>query len=381
MVPPGPPASEASAAQADRAFVARAARIGITGLVAVAALLALFFVLRAALTPLAAAFLIAYLVDPVIDRFERLGIGRRMSILLVLAPLGVGVLAFLLFVIPSIAREGAELAQRLPGYLERVVTEFVPALEARLGIQLPHTLDEVLGDLRGGEAQILTRLGEFLKSSLATVTGTVSALVGLFVIPVLAYYMLVEFDALLARAEAWIPPRYRAYVRDKAQVADRLISGFVRGQLLVAAVLGLLYALGFGVIGIDLAIGVGLLAGVCALVPYLGSVVAVLSSSVLCILEFGFDGHLLAVFGWYVAVQSFEGFVLTPRVMSGSVGLHPALVIVALLIGGDLFGFLGLLIAVPLAAVLKVFAAELLGAYRRSALFGGAEPPDPEPSA
>jgi predicted PurR-regulated permease PerM len=379
MPPPGPPSASRddvqSATQADRAFVARAARIGIVSAVTAAALLAAFFVLRAALTPLAAAFLLAYLVDPLIDRVEALGIGRRTAILLVLAPLGLLLLGFLLFVIPGLAREAAELAQRMPGYLERIVTQGVPAIEARLGIELPHTLQDVLGELRGSEAKLLTRFGELLRTSLVTVTGTVTALVGLLVIPVLAYYMLAEFDSLLASAESSIPPRYREYVRDKVRVADRLISGFVRGQLLVAAVLGALYAAGFAVIGVDLALGVGLLAGVCALVPYLGSAVAVLTSSTLCVLEFGLDWHLGAVLGWYVAVQTFEGFVLTPRVMSGSVGLHPALVIVALLIGGDLFGFLGLLIAVPVAAVLKVFVRELLDAYRHSGIFEEPAPP------
>jgi predicted PurR-regulated permease PerM len=120
-----------------------------------------------------------------------------------------------------------------------------------------------------------------------------------------------------------------------------------------------------------------LLAGVMALVPYLGTVVAVLLSGLLCVLEFGFDWHLLAVLGWYVVVQNFEGFVLTPYIVGGSVGLHPAAVIVALLIGGDLFGFLGLLIAVPAAAVVKVFIDELLDVYRRSSLLRGAEPPGP----
>jgi len=371
MGPSRPPTSESAEASAtqDRAFVTRAARIGIIGAIGAAAVFALLYVLKAALTPLAAAFLIAYLVDPLIDRLEALGLGRRLAILLVLAPLGVLFFGFLLLVVPNLAREVAELAQRLPGYLERLATDLLPALESRLGLELPDTLGAVMGQLRGLEGELLTQLGNLLKTSVATLTGTVSALVGLVVIPVLAYYLLVKFDDLLELAEAWIPPRYRDYVRNKARVTDRLISGFVRGQLLVAAVLGVLYAVGFLVIGIDLAIGVGLLAGVCALVPYLGSVVAVLTSSVLCVLEFGVDGHLLAVLGWYVTVQVFEGYVLTPRVMSGSVGLHPALVIVALLIGGDLFGFLGLLIAVPLAAVLKVFVAELLERYRHSSLF------------
>ena len=170
------------------------------------------------------------------------------------------------------------------------------------------------------------------------------------------------------------------YVFEKVRTVDRLVSGFLRGQLLVAATLGVLYAIGFGVIGIDLAIGVGLLAGALALVPYLGNVVAVAAASALCVLEFGIDWHLAAVLGWYAFCQNLEGFVLTPRIVGGSVGLHPALVIVALLIGGDLFGFLGLLIAVPAAAVVKVFVAELLELYSGSQLFGdetaaGGEPP------
>jgi predicted PurR-regulated permease PerM len=198
--------------------------------------------------------------------------------------------------------------------------------------------------------------------------------VGLLVIPILAYYLLVEFDRLVHRVGQWVPHRQRAYVIEKARNTDRLISGFLRGQLLVAGILGVLYAVGFGAIGIDLAIGVGLLAGVMALVPYLGNVVAVSVASLLCVLEFGFDWHLLAVLGWYAAVQNLEGFVLTPRIVGGSVGLHPAAVIVALLIGADLFGFLGLLIAVPVAAVVKVFVDELLEAYRSSALLQGNAP-------
>lgn len=371
----------ASAAQADRDFVARSARWGIVGLAIAAALFALLYVLKAALTPLAAAFVIAYLLDPLIDRLERLGVRRRLGILLVLGLAGVAVFVVLVLGIPRLVRELSALAERMPGYLERLVTVVVPELEARLGVELPGTLEELLGGLRGLELSALGAFRDLLLGTLSTLTGTLGMLVGLLVIPILAYYLLVEFDQVLRRVGEWIPRRQRAYVIEKARTADRLISGFLRGQLLVAAILGTLYAVGFGAIGIDLAIGVGLLAGVMALVPYLGNVVAVGLSGVLCVLEFGFDWHLLAVLGWYAVVQNLEGFVLTPRIVGGSVGLHPAAVIVALLIGGDLFGFLGLLIAVPAAAVVKVFIDELLEAYRRSSLLEGTEPapagPDP----
>jgi predicted PurR-regulated permease PerM len=359
--------------ESDRDFVARAARWAIVAGVTVAVGLALLWVLKAALTPLATAFVIAYLLDPVIDRFERHRVRRSIAIFALLALLGGGLAVFGLFVVPRLQREVGALAERMPGYLEQLTTIVIPQIEQRFGVHLPHTFADLIARVRSGEIPLpLEALRKLLADALGYVTGTVSALIGVLVIPILAYYGLVEFDHLVARAAEWIPPRHRPYVTEKARTVDRLVSGFLRGQLLVAATLGLLYAVGFSLIGIDLAVGVGLLAGALALVPYLGSAVALGSASILSVLKFGIDGHLFAVFLWYALCQSLEGFVLTPRIVGQSVGLHPAVVIVALLIGGDLFGFLGLLIAVPGAAVVKVFVAEALDAYRRSSLF--AEP-------
>jgi len=378
MADPLPPPPDDAQAARDREFIVRAARWAIVAALVAGALGAVLWVLKAALTPLAAAFVIAYLLDPLIDRFEARRVRRPLAIFLLLALVGGGVLGFLLFVIPRLVREISALAEQMPGYLERFVTEVVPAIERRAGVDLPKTLEAVLGELRGAELTVLGTLRDLLTGTVATLSGTVGVVIGLLVIPILAYYLLVQFDEIVARLGQQVPPRHRAYVFAKVRTADRLVSGFLRGQLLVAACLGLLYAVGFSVIGIDLAIGVGLLAGAMALVPYLGNVVALGTATVLCVLKFGFDGHLLAVLGWYLVVQNLEGFVLTPRIVGSSVGLHPAAVIVALLIGGDLFGFLGLLIAVPAAAVVKVFADEALLAYRRSSLFG--EEPEPSPA-
>jgi predicted PurR-regulated permease PerM len=363
---------------ADRDFLARTARRVVIGGVVLAIVLLLLRVLDAALTPLAAAFVIAYLLDPLIDRFEARRVGRSVAIFVLLAVCGALVGVTLLVVIPKLSREIAGLAERMPGYLERLTTVVIPQIEARVGVELPHTIEDVIARVRAGEIPLpLDALRAALARALGAVFGTLTSLVGLLVIPILAYYLLVEFDTIVARMALWVPPRQRGYVVEKARTADRLISGFLRGQLLVAASLGVLYAVGFTVIGVDLAIGVGLLAGALALVPYLGNVVAVGTASALVILEFGIDWHLGAVIGWYVVVQLLEGFVLTPRIVGQSVGLHPAVVIVALLIGGDLFGFLGLLVAVPGAAVVKVFVDELFALYRNSSLFEEDEPPTP----
>ena len=285
----------------------RAARTAIVAAVALGVVGTLLWVLKAALTPLAAAFAIAYLLDPLIDRFEARRLRHSLAIFLLLGLVDGGVLGFLLFVIPRLVAELAALADRLPQYLERLVTEGVPALEERFGVALPKTLDALLGELRGVELTVLGALRDLLAGTVSISTGTVGVVVALLVIPILAYYPLVQFDAIVGRLGAVVPPRHRAYVFEKVRTADRLISGVLRGELRVAACLGVLHAVGFGVIGIDLAVGVG---------------------------------------------------------------LHPAAVIVALLIGGDLFGFLGVLIAVPAAAIVKVFADEALAAYRSSSLFG-----------
>jgi predicted PurR-regulated permease PerM len=368
--------------ESDRDFVARAARRAIVVAVAAALLFALFFVMKGALTPLAAAFVIAYLLDPIIDRFQARGVRRGIAIFLLLALVGGALLGGILFVLPRLQREVSALAERMPVYLDHLVTVALPSVEQRLGLELPHTFEDLIGSVRSGEIPLpLEALRKLLTSAIATLTGSLGALVGLLVIPILAYYLLVEFDTIVAGIGRWVPPRLRGYVFDKARTVDRLVSGFLRGQLLVAATLGALYALGFGVIGIDLALGVGIVAGILALVPYLGGAVALTTATVLCILKFGFDWHLGAVVGWYAVCQTLEGFVLTPRIVGQSVGLHPAVVIVALLIGGDLFGFLGLLIAVPGAAVVKVFVDELGVVYRHSPLFDDSPPVEPEPPA
>jgi predicted PurR-regulated permease PerM len=359
----------------DRQFIEHSLRLAIVAGACVGALLALLWLLKAALTPLIAAAVIAYLFDPIVDRFEARRMRRGLAILILILVMGVGVVGFLAFVLPRLIAEIATLAAELPVYVQRVLETWIPRFQEATGVAVPRTVEEALERVRGGEIRLpLDAAREVLQRLLGFLTGTVTGVIGLLVVPVLAYYLLVEFDSLKRRVLALVPPRHRAEVVEKARTVDALVSGFLRGQLTVAFALGVLYAVGFQMIGIDLAIGVGLLSGVMALVPYLGNVVALGSASVLCLLEFGVDLHLLLVVGWYALVQTLEGFVLTPRIVGGSVGLHPAVVIVAVLIGADLLGFVGMLVAVPAAAVVKVFAEDALEAWRQSELFAGDDP-------
>jgi len=359
----------------DRVFIQRAIRLAIIVLATVGAVLALLWLLAGALTPLAAAFVIAYLFDPLIDRFEKRRIGRRAAIFLLLGIAGIGLFAFAFFVLPRMQHEIVTLSASLPGYLDRALDRAAPRVQSWFGYTLPRSLEEGIASLNSGSLQlVLDGARGMLERSLSVVTGTVGTLVGLLVIPVIAYYLLAEFDEIKRAILGLVPRAYQSRVAEKAAVVDALLSGFIRGQLLVCLLLGLLYGAGFAAIGVDLAIGIGFAAGLLAIIPYVGGAFALSSASLLCVLEYGVDVHLAFVVGWYLVVQSLEGFVLTPRIVGKSVGMHPVTVIVALLIGGDLLGFLGLLVAVPLAAVVQVFLRDGLEAYRRSPLYAGPEP-------
>jgi predicted PurR-regulated permease PerM len=360
----------------DREFITRAIRWGIILAVAVALIVALLWLLKSALTPLACAFALAYFLDPLIDRFEARGIPRPIAIffLVVVSVIVAFIAAFLL--IPKLSQEIASLGERLPIYLDDALVSIVPRIETWFGISLPNSIREALDTLRSGGVSIpFATLGRMVEGTAASITGTLGALVGLIVIPFIAYYALAEFDNLRNGLMKLVPVPYQDSVATKLTTINELIAGFIRGQLIVCALLGALYAIGFSIIGIDLALMIGLLSALLAIIPYVGGAVALAAAAGMCLLQYGVDQHLALVVGWYALVQTLEGVVLTPRIVGHTVGIHPVTVIVGLLIWGDLLGFLGLLVAVPITAVVQVFVKDLLGAYWNSPLYAvGIEP-------
>ena len=354
----------------DRAFIERSVRLAIIAATVIGAVLGALWLLKGALTPLALALVVAYLFDPLIDRFEERGISRGAAIFGLLLVVGAALFGVAFVLIPAMQRDVAALSERLPGYLERGVSALGPRLETEFGFRLPRSIHDAIEGLRSGELQVpLDAVRGLLERVLRGITGTVGALVSLLIVPVLSYYLLVEFDRIRLGVLDLVPRAYQPTVAAEAVRVDALISGFIRGQLTVGLVLAALYTTGFAVIGIDLAIVIGVAAGLLAIIPYVGGAFALLSSSAIALIQFGFGAELALVFGWYLVVQALESFVLTPRIVGKSLGMHPVTVIVALMIGGDLLGFLGLLIAVPLAAVVQVFAQDLVARYRESPFY------------
>lgn len=358
-------------ASADRAFIARATRIAIITVAILVSLFAVLYVLKGALTPLAVAFAIAYFIDPIVVRLKSWGVPRSVGVLVPLLGAVSLLVLFALVVVPAIVSQFGELAENLPRYWAAALAWLIPQVES-FGVSVPDTWTEAFHEVRSRFD--LSRLGGLATTLLGRIAGGIGSVLGLVVIPVITFYMLAEFPAVKAGMVTMIPPRYREDVLARWRKVDALLAGFVRGQLTVCLLLGVLYAVGFWLLDVPMAMLIGLVAGLVAFIPYVGSATALVLAALLCLFEHGLGLRLIGVGVWYAVVQNLEGFVLTPRIVGGSIGMHPMTVIVALLIGGNLLGFLGLIVAVPAAAIVQVFVREAVDYYRESELYTGDGP-------
>jgi len=336
----------------------------------------LLYLLAPILTPFLVSALLAYVWDPVIDRLEAWRLPRSAGIALVYLLLVVLLLGILLVLAPMLQAQVQAFLGKLPAYLAWLNDTVLPWLGRH--VLTPEAVAGASLDLQGVAERLLGQwrdVGGLLGQVTAAVTrsGVTVALwiANLILVPVVTFYLLRDWDDIVARVHALLPRRVQGTAAQLARETDRVLSHFFRGQLLVMLVLGTVYSLGLWWVGLDLALPIGLLAGLVSFVPYLGVIVGVLSAALAAALQFQ---HLLPVL-WVGAVfaagQVLEGWFLTPRLVGSRVGLHPVAVIFAVMAGGQLFGFFGVLLAIPAAAAVMVWLRHLHGRYRASGLYHG----------
>jgi predicted PurR-regulated permease PerM len=332
----------------------------------------LLYVARSILTPLFLAFAIAYMLDPVIDRFEAVKIPRPAGIAIVLLGLLGAVSAFVALVLPVVASDVATVASELPGKISALIASAEPWLTAH-GVHVPHTTTEWMERLGANAndfaSSMLAPAGGILSAVVSGGFSVVGSVVAALIVPVLSIYLLNDFDRITAAIRGHLPRRYRRIVTEYAQEIDAALSHFLRGQLTVMGIMAVLYGTAYSILGVRLALPIGLIAGTLSFIPYLGSAFA-LTSGLLMSLLGGFNPtQLFSVVVAYAIVQTLEGFVIAPRVMGKTVGLPEMWVLIALFVGGEIFGFLGVLLAVPMAAVIKIFLARAVDIYHESDLY------------
>jgi predicted PurR-regulated permease PerM len=313
---------------------------------------ALLYVLAPVLTPFLIAALLAYIFNPLVTRLEGWHVPRTLSVLCLFVVLG-GVFTLLgLWLVPRLQQEVGAFAGKLPDYLDAVQHRFLPWLQSLLGEPV------VQPDLASLKEKVLEHWREVSSAAggvLATLTRSgmrVAAwLVNLVLVPVVAFYLLRDWNRIVENVRALVPGRLRPRVGQLARETDEVLGAFLRGQLSVMLALGIIYSTGLWLIGLDLALPIGLVSGLVSFVPYLGFIVGLVSASIAALFQFQ-DVWMVA---WVAAAfgvgQLLDGTLLTPNLVGDRIGLHPVAVIFAVLAGGQLFGFFGVLLALPTAAV------------------------------
>ncbi|MEO6138847.1 MAG: AI-2E family transporter [Luteimonas sp.] len=325
------------------------------------------------LTPFVLAALLGWLGDPLVDRIERAGYSRNIGVIVVFAGMTLMVLLALLLLVPLLQRQVVTLVDSLPRYRDWFVGVALPWLEHKTGLQLIDWLDpqRLIAVLRthweqaGGAAA--TVLGYLSRSGFALL----GWLANIVLLPVLTFFFLRDWDHIVERLAALVPRDHTETVAQLALASSEVLGGFLRGQLLVMLILGVLYGAGLWAVGLDLGILIGVIAGVLTFVPYLGPAAVILLGGTAALIQFGDWQHVLGVALVFAAGQVIESAWLTPKLVGGRIGLHPVAVIFAVLAGGQLFGFLGMLLALPVAAIANVLLGYAHGRYTHSRLYAG----------
>jgi len=345
-------------------------------------LAAAIWLLAPILTPFVIAALLGWLGDPLVDRLERSGRSRGTSVTLVFVLITVALAIALLVLVPMLWDQVMHLIDSLPRIAAWVTGAAVPWLEARFRISIAPYVDAnyLLTLLQGhwkeagGIAAII--LGHLAGSGLALF----ALLANVALVPVLTFYFLRDWDVMVAQIRDLLPRPYLPTITRLARESDEVLGGFLRGQFSVMVSLGSIYAIGLWAVGLDLGLLIGFVAGLVSFVPYLGAFVGVTSAVIATLVQHGDAAHLLMVLGVFAIGQTLEGFVLVPWLVGDRIGLHPVAVIFAIMAGGQLFGFLGVLLALPVAAVSMVLLRHAHSHYRRSGLYG-AEHAEDDPEA
>ncbi|MGH6851795.1 MAG: AI-2E family transporter [Methylocella sp.] len=351
-------------------------------------LVLLLWLFSGVLLPFAAAFALGYLLNPVVDRLERLGFNRLGATLLIMACFVLVLVSISILIVPVVWRQLVSFIGELPDYAVKL-EELISAETTRLGRDYGGILMDKfgLGGNAGAEfvsatnglvAQAAQGAAAFLNSILTRGAALISLISLLVVTPVVAFYMLLDWHKMIATIDGLVPLRHRETVRALAREIDTALAGFLRGQSLVCLILGAWYGIGLTLVGLNFGLLIGITAGVLSFIPYVGSLIALILSSTVAIVQDWPQWKLLAMsLGVFLIGQFLEGNILSPKLVGASVGLHPVWPIFALLAFGSLFGFTGLITAVPFAATAGVIMRFAVRRYRESNLYTGTAGLDP----
>jgi len=340
----------------------------------------LIYALQPILMPFVIGAILAYLINPIVRRLTRLGMRRSWAVSLSFFSMVVVVVLTLVVLGPMLWRQAVFLESKLPGLLRWANARGIPWLEVHLRVQLDRLDMAVISQWISG---YWSEAGDMAKDFLPRMARSgleMASFIGMIaLVPVVTFYLLLDWDEIVDNILKLMPRRFQPRISQLAHECDEVLAAFFRGQLLVMLILGVVYALGLEIVGLNLGLLIGMIAGLGSIVPYFGFVIGIISATIVALFQFGGNAHMLfevwLVFG---IGQVIEGWVLQPFFLGDRIGLPPVAVIFSVMAGGTLFGFFGMLVALPVAAVIMVMLRHVHEQYRRSALYQQWPPAGPD---
>ena len=340
-----------------------------TVVVSVLVLYFLYVVGSVAIVPVLASFAVAYLLNPIVYQGEKRGLSRTMSSIVAILLVSLGIAAFMAYVVPDLWAESTKAGQKIsdsftPENAARqraILKRYSPALERVAGDKIEQFLKDPVAAVNTATADEAGN-GGGEKVLLATITSSLD----LLLVPFFVFYILVDFQRWRDSLEHLIPPRFRPPFSRLFDESGRILESYVRGQLLIGLIMAVCYAIGFWFLDVPAWAGIALISGLLNAIPYIGTAIGIFLASGFTLAAGGGAWDIAAVLGVFVAVQTLEGYYLTPKILGGRLNLHPMAVFLGLLIGGKLFGLLGVILAIPAIAIGKVFFKFLRELYEDS---------------
>ncbi|MBF8765091.1 AI-2E family transporter [Pseudomonas sp. xss_4] len=338
--------------------------------------IALLYSLHNILTPFLVGILLAYLADPLVDRLERLGLSRTWGVVVVFGLFTLLMLALLLVLIPMLAKQLVRLYALAPQMLDWLEHVALPWVQGRLGLADGFwKFDKIKAAIGAHMGQTTDIVSMLLSQATASSLALMAWVANMVLIPVVGFYLLRDWDLMMAKLRSLLPRQREPQIVGLASECHEVLGAFVRGQLLVMVALGIIYSAGLMLVGLELGLLIGMLAGLAAIVPYMGFIIGIGAALVAGLFQFGGDLYpMLGIVAVFMVGQALEGMVLTPLLVGDRIGLHPVAVIFAILAGGELFGFTGVLLALPVAAVIMVLLRHVHGLYKESDMYAGDAP-------
>jgi predicted PurR-regulated permease PerM len=336
------------------------------------------FLIRSILLPFVLGIFIAYFLSPAADKLQKLRIPRSLATLIVLGTFFTSITLLLLLVVPILVNQLSGLVAALPGYIHDIQVKYLPLMQSWLGENLS-SAEELQSNLQTTLSDHSDAVLKFAAGFLTGIFQSGMTIINFFslilITPVVAFYLLYDWHRIISRVDALLPRQHIHVIRQQIRIIDNTLAGFLRGQLNVCLILGCFYAIGLSLVGLKFAIIIGLATGLLVIIPYLGLFFGMSIGLGAAFFQFGDMHKLLLVLAVFITGQVIEGNFVTPKLVGEKVGLHPVWIIFGMLSGAALFGFVGVLIAVPVSAVLGVLIRFAIQEYLQSGYYKGENPP------